>query len=447
LITGRTVLVQHTEGSPRRSEDDPDTPRGFRGVADAAFRPLRPGAIPDAAPASLDGRLVRYMLQSLGEPPVRVSLWNGETLAPSSGDSIAHVRIANRASLLKLLADPEFQFGECFCDGSVEVEGDLVRLLETLIRALSETASSAPPPRRVIERLRRRRANTTSVSRHNIRHHYDLGNAFYQLWLDRQLSYTCAYFPSPEMTLEEAQIAKMDHVCRKLRLQPGEKVVEAGCGWGALALHMATRYGVHVKAFNISHEQIAYATERARALGVGERVEFIEDDYRNISGRFDAFVSVGMLEHVGRENYNALGGLIDQVLERDGRGLIHSIGHLRPDRLNAWIEKRIFPGAYPPSLREMLEVLEPCSFAVLDVENLRLHYALTLEHWLRRFDDARERVREMYDERFVRAWRLYLCGSQAAFRAGEMQLFQVLFARGRSNRVPWTREHLYDRQA
>ena len=137
---------------------------------------------------------------------------------------------------------------------------------------------------------------------------------------------------------------------------------------------------------------------------------------------------------------------LDRVLEPEGRGLIHSIGHLRPDPLNAWIEKRIFPGAYPPSLREMLEVLEPCSFAVLDVENLRLHYALTLEHWLRRFDDARERVREMYDERFVRAWRLYLCGAQAAFRAGEMQLFQVLFARGRSNRVPWTRAGLYDWQ-
>lgn len=385
------------------------------------------------------------MYRSLGEPPVRVSLWNGETVAPASGEPVAHVRIANRASLLKLLADPELQFGECFCAGSIQVEGDLVGLLETLIRALSETASSAPALRRIIERLRRRRANSASGSRDNIRHHYDLGNAFYQLWLDRQLSYTCAYFPSREITLEEAQIAKMDHVCRKLRLQPGEKVVEAGCGWGALALHMATRYGVQVTAFNISREQIGYANERARALGAQGRVEFIEDDYRSIRGRFDAFVSVGMLEHVGRENYRELGGLIDRVLERDGRGLIHSIGHLRPDPLNAWIEKRIFPGAYPPSLREILEVLEPHRFSVLDVENLRLHYALTLEHWLRRFDSARERVREMYDQRFVRAWRFYLCGAQAAFRAGEMQLFQVLFARGRSNRVPWTWAHLHER--
>jgi cyclopropane-fatty-acyl-phospholipid synthase len=403
-----------------------------------------PDTVSEAAPASLDGRLLRYMLRSLGDPPVRVSLWNGDSVSPACGDPIAHVRISSRVSLLKLLADPELQFGECFCDGSVQVEGDLVKLLETLIRALSETASSAPVPRRAIERVRQRRSRTPLDSRNNIRSHYDLGNLFYQLWLDRQLSYTCAYFPSPEATLEAAQIAKMDHVCRKLRLQPGESVVEAGCGWGALALHMATRYGVRVRAFNISREQIAHAAEQARALGAGGRVEFIEDDYRNISGRFDAFVSVGMLEHVGRENYHELGTLIGRVLGSDGRGLIHSIGHLRPDPLNAWIEKRIFPGAYPPSLREMLEVLEPCSFAVLDVENLRLHYALTLRHWLRRFDDARERVTEMYGERFVRAWRLYLCGSQAAFSAGEMQLFQVLFARGRSNRIPWTRAYLYD---
>jgi cyclopropane-fatty-acyl-phospholipid synthase len=423
------------------------TSRDAEGFGDAGLRSPLPDSARDSAPASIDGRLVRYLLQSLGDPPVRISLWNGETVSSGSGDPLATVRIANRASLLKLLADPEFQFGECFCDGSVEVDGDLVKLLETLIRALSDTAAAAPAPRRVIERFRRRRANTPAVSRDNIQHHYDLGNDFYKLWLDRQLSYTCAYFPSPEISVEEAQIAKMDHVCRKLRLQPEEQVVEAGCGWGALALHMATRFGVRVRAFNISREQIAYARERARELGVAQRVEFIEDDYRNIGGRFDAFVSVGMLEHVGRENYRELGGLIDRVLEPDGRGLIHSIGHLRPDPLNAWIEKRIFPGAYPPSLREMLEVLEPWRFSVLDVENLRLHYALTLEHWLRRFDDARERVRAMYDERFVRAWRLYLCGSLAAFRAGEMQLFQVLFARGRSNRVPWTRAHLYERQA
>ena len=207
---------------------------------------------------------------------------------------------------------------------------------------------------------------------------------------------------------------------------------------------MATRFGVEVKAFNISREQMAYARARARALGVESRVEFIEDDYRNISGRYDAFVSVGMLEHVGPRHYDELGRLIDRCLASDGRGLLHSIGQNQPAAFNAWIVKRIFPGAYPPTLREMAEILEPQGFSVIDVENLRLHYALTLRHWLRRFEDARERVSAMYDERFVRAWRLYLSGSLAAFNTGELQLFQVLFTRGGSNDVPWTRAHLYD---
>jgi cyclopropane-fatty-acyl-phospholipid synthase len=408
------------------------------GVAEAR-RP--PESRTEPARPSIDGQLVRVLLKSLGEPPVRVSLWNGDSFGPAAREEVAQVRIASRASLLKLLVDPEFQFGECYCDGAVEVDGDLVELLEVLMRGLDHRPSSA---RQLVDWSRRRCANTPADSRDNIQHHYDLGNAFYELWLDSQLAYTCAYFPSRETTLEEAQIAKMDHVCRKLRLQPGDTVVEAGCGWGALALHMATRFGVQVKAYNISCEQLAYARARARAMGVEQRVEFIEDDYRNISGRFDAFVSVGMLEHVGRDNYHELGKLIDRVLTQNGRGLIHSIGLVQPVPLNAWIEKRIFPGADPPTLREMLEVLEPSGFSVLDVENLRLHYALTLEHWLRRFEDARDKVNAMYGERFVRTWRLYLSGSQAAFNTGQMQLFQVLFSRQRCNEVPWTRAYLYD---
>ncbi len=401
----------------------------------------------ESGPSTIDGQLVRYLLKSLGNPPVQITLWNGDSIGPPGGAVVAKIRIASRGCLLKLLTDPDFQFGECYCDGSIEIDGNLVKLLESLIPGLAETAPSALPGRSVVERFRRRSSNTLAGSRENIHRHYDLSNEFYQLWLDRQLAYTCAYFSTPGITLEEAQVAKLDHVCRKLRLRPGETVVEAGCGWGALALHMATHYQVHVKAFNISREQMAFAKDRARSLGIEGRVEFIEDDYRNISGHFDAFVSVGMLEHVGRDNYHELGGLIDRCLKPDGRGLIHSIGLVRPAPLNAWIERRIFPGAYPPSLREMLEVLEPWGYSVLDVENLRLHYALTLAHWLRRFESAQDRVTEMYDERFVRAWRLYLSGSQAAFNTGQMQLFQVLFARARSNDVPWTRAYLYDTHA
>jgi len=258
------------------------------------------------------------------------------------------------------------------------------------------------------------------------------------------MAYTCAYYPTPAATLDEAQVAKMDHVCRKLQLKPGESVVEAGCGWGMLAMHMARRFGVRVRAFNISHEQIAWARERAEREGLSGRVEYVEDDYRNISGRYDAFVSVGMLEHVGIKNYTALGGVVQRCLGGRGRGFIHSIGRNRPAPLQPWIERRIFPGGHPPALSEMARIFEPWDLSILDVENLRLHYAQTLRHWLALFEGANERVRSMFDEKFVRMWRLYLAGSIAAFATGSLQLFQVLFAPGESNDVPWTRAHLYE---
>ena len=207
----------------------------------------------------------------------------------------------------------------------------------------------------------------------------------------------------------------------------------------ARAVH-GPEYGVKVRAFNISAEQIAYARDRAKAERLLDRVEFVEGDYREVRGECDAFVSVGMLEHVGLADYPTLGGVIDRSLTGQGRGLLHFIGRNRPGPLNPWIRKRIFPGAYPPILAEVFEhVLEPWDLSVLDVENLRLHYAATLAHWRRRFDAAANEVAGRFDEVFVRAWRLYLAGSQAAFATGTMQLFQVVFARGASNAIPWTR--------
>ena len=254
--------------------------------------------------------------------------------------------------------------------------------------------------------------------------------------------YTCAYFPFPAASLETAQLAKMELVCRKLRLQPGQTVVEAGCGWGGLARYMAKTCGVKVRAYNISREQIAYARQRAQDEGLAGQVEYIEDDYRNISGRYDAFVAVGMLEHVGPDHYRELGRVIDRSLTTDGLGLIHSIGQNRAAPLSPWFLQRIFPGSYPPTLREMMTIFEPWNFSVLDVENLRLHYAKTCEHWLSRFEESREEVREMFDDTFVRAWRLYLSGCIANFRLGDLQLYQVVFARPGNNRIPLTRSHL-----
>jgi cyclopropane-fatty-acyl-phospholipid synthase len=210
---------------------------------------------------------------------------------------------------------------------------------------------------------------------------------------------------------------------------------------------MARHYGVSVRAYNISANQLAYARERAAREGLDDRVSFIDGDYRSIQDGADVFVSIGMLEHVGHHNYEDLGRVIDRVIDREhGRGLLHFIGRNAPLELSAWIDKHVFPGAYPPALGEMLPgVLESRQLSVVDIENLRLHYALTLRHWLARFEDHVDEVRAMFDERFVRTWRLYLAGSEAAFLAGDMQLFQVTFGRPLDNAQPWTRDDIYGR--
>jgi cyclopropane-fatty-acyl-phospholipid synthase len=402
--------------------------------------PERQAGLPERqSPRSLEARLLRSLLRSMGTPAFRVTLWNGEQVGDDPNPLVPHLLIRRRSALYRLLLDPALHFGDAYAAGEVDVEGSLVDFIESCYRG---EARSGRMRRKALGRTYDRR-NPPGRSRHNVHHHYDIGNAFYRLWLDEQLLYTCAYFPEPAMTLEQAQVAKMDHVCRKLRLRPGESVVEAGCGWGALALHMARRYGARVRAFNLSREQIAHARRRAAAEGLAGQVEFVEDDYRNIEGRHDAFVSVGMLEHVGPNHYRELGGVIDRCLTERGRGLIHSIGRNRAMPMNGWIEKRIFPGAYPPSLREMMEIFEPWEFSVLDVENLRLHYARTLDHWLARVESAAAEVRRMFDERFVRTWRLYLAGSVAGFTSGQMQIFQVLFARAGNNDIPLTRSNIY----
>lgn len=409
----------------------------------ASVRPALYGVEPAAKLSGIVQRAIgRRLRAAIGEAPISLVLPSGEELRPPAAPAAGRLVIRNLRALAGLAGPSrDLAFGDGYARGDIEVEGDLADVLEAIYRA----PDAGGLAQRVGERWRRlrRRRNSVATARDNVHHHYDLGNDFYALWLDREMVYTCAYFPRPDASLEAAQIAKMDHVARKLRLRPGETVVEAGCGWGSFALHLARTYGVRVRAFNISREQVAFARERAKAEGIARRAEFVEDDYRNVTGRHDAFVSVGMLEHVGPEHYADLGRVIDRTLAPEGRGLLHFIGRSRPREFSPWVERRIFPGAYPPTLREVSAVLEPADLAILDVENLRLHYARTLEHWLARFESRRDEVARRFDEHFVRTWRLYLAGSVAAFRTGSLQLFQVLFARSAASDVAWTREHLY----
>jgi cyclopropane-fatty-acyl-phospholipid synthase len=385
-----------------------------------------------ARSTALDRWALSCIQRSVRTAPLRFALWDGFELPSPTHPVAGSILFKSRKALFAWVWDSPLYFGETYMSGDVSVDGDLLQVLEAVYRGLE---NPSPRPWWLWQQ-----SNDADSARENVHHHYDLGNEFYRLWLDREMVYTCAYFPTASATLEEAQFAKMDLVCRKLHIRRGERIVEAGCGWGALALFMARRYGAQVRAFNLSKEQLAFARARARHEGLDKQVEFIEDDYRNVTGTCDVFVSVGMLEHVGKQHYAALGDVIHRTLTEHGRGFLHFIGRNRPAPLTPWIRKRIFPGAYAPALGEVFErVLEPHAFSVLDVENLRLHYAKTLEHWRARFETSADRVATMFDEEFVRAWRLYLTGSQASFTTGSLQLFQVLFARGGSNQVPWTR--------
>jgi len=385
--------------------------------------------------------LLRKFLTVPGESPIQVILWDGWKFDPTANSSLPIVRIHDRRTLWRLLIHPHYQFMEAYAQGHLEVEGNLTSVVGILLQLVR--AAGGPPRRKIFPQKSRLKSNPVRVNRRNVHHHYDLSNAFYRLWLDEQLLYTCAYFSAEDLTLENAQIAKMDYICRKLRLQPGETVIEAGCGWGALALHMARYYGVFVRAYNLSREQLRYARDRALREGLTGQVEFIEDDWGNIRGQCDAFVSVGMLEHVGPENFPRLGKILQQILQPQSRALIHTIGQNLPEPLNPWIERRIFPGAQPPTLSQIMEIFQPSGFTVWDVENLRPHYAKTLKHWLDRFEIAAEHIQTMFDDVFVRTWRMYLASSRAAFDTGELELYQILFAPSSFNDWPATRAELY----
>ncbi len=378
----------------------------------------------------------RYLLKAAKNPPVTLILSNGETVGKPGVASAFRLRLRSRDAVFRLLLDPVVGFGDLYSREELEVEGDLTRFLEHIYRLGVDRGFGLLAALRAL--LQHSKVDNEVLTRH-----YDLGNDFYRLWLDPAMQYSCAYYSTPGADLDQAQTAKMDHICRKLRLSPGERVIEAGCGWGGLAIHMARRYGVRVIAYNISVQQLRYAHSQATQFGLSEQVEFVQDDYRNIRGNCDAFVSVGMLEHVGKEHYSAFGRVLDRCLTDRGRGLIHSIGRSQPAATNFWINTRIFEGTHAPSLQELMGMLEPWSFAAWDVENLRLHYVKTLEAWLQRFEARQEQIVAEHGAKFYRAWRLYLCGSLAAFRVGDLQLFQVVFSRPQCDRFPLTRQSLY----
>jgi cyclopropane-fatty-acyl-phospholipid synthase len=284
------------------------------------------------------------------------------------------------------------------------------------------------------------------AARKNVAHHYDLSYDLYRRFLDEDMQYSCAYFARPDMTLEEAQLAKKRHIAAKLHTSPGQTVVEIGCGWGGLALGLVEEAGVTVDAITLSIEQLKVAQARAEAKGLADKARFALTDYRDLKGTYDRVLSVAMFEAVGRPNYQEYFDGVARLMKDDGVGLVHAIGRPTPGVTNGWIDKYIFPGGYSPSLSEILPAIERAGLMVTDIEILRLHYAETIRHWRERFAAARADIAELYDERFCRMFEFYLGISEQSFRHRRQYIWQVQLAK-RVDVLPITRDYIAEAEA
>jgi cyclopropane-fatty-acyl-phospholipid synthase len=363
------------------------------------------------------------------------------------GPSVA-IRLHDRALHWKLAARPRLYLPEAFVDGTLTLDQgslyDLVDLLALNLEAMPDGALSQLLNGSVRLLRRVHQYNPTRRARRNAAHHYDLSDQLYELFLDQDRQYSCAYFRDGHEDIDVAQLAKKRHIAAKLMIRPGQKVLDIGCGWGGLALYLANECGADVTGLTLSVEQHKLATRRAAAAGLSERVRFHLRDYREETGCYDRIVSVGMFEHVGVNHYPVFFAKLKSLLAPDGVALLHSIGRMDgPGSTSPWIRKYIFPGGYVPALSEVTPVVERMRLWITDVEILRLHYARTLRAWRQRFEQNRERVAAIYDERFCRMWEMYLVGSEVAFRRGGLFVFQMQLARA-VDTVPLTRDYMLD---
>ena len=355
------------------------------------------------------------------------------------------VRLHVRSLPLRLVLNPSLAFGEAYMDGTLTIEqGSLRELLHLVTQGLDILDTHPLSRLRTSLGRRRQRRNHRRRARANAAHHYDLSSSLYEMFLDADWQYSCAYFPRGDETLEQAQSAKKRHIAAKLLLKPGCEVLDIGSGWGGLALELARTERVRVSGITLSTEQLEAARARAETAGLAGEVRFELRDFREVQDQFDRIVSVGMFEHVGTADYDQFFATIAKAMKPGGVAVLHSIGRRSPPGgADPWISKYIFPGGYVPALSEVLPAIERSGLWVTDIEILRLHYADTLRQWYERFQESRDETRALYDERFCRMWEFYLAACEMLFRQGDLMVFHVQLAHERDD-VPLTRDYITD---
>ncbi len=392
-------------------------------------------------------KTLKHFLSALRDQSHEISfevrLWDGETLRFGDEKPAFVLTLKTRQAARRIFAGGTLGFGEEYMAGNIDVEGDFKKPMHlgTLPEFANLKLSFGTKISMLFQYLKT--LDTLIQSPKNISYHYDRGNNFYRLWLDESMTYSCAYFRTNNDSLEQAQQQKYEHICRKLQLREGETLVDIGCGWGGMLIYAAKNYGVSGVGCTLSEPQVQFAKERIQQEGLQDRITIAKQDYREIDGAFDKFVSIGMFEHVGKRFIPQFMEKTRSLLKKGGIGVLHYIGKEKQTPGDPWTLKYIFPGGYIPLLGETVEEMGKAGLVTVDVENLRLHYAMTLDEWSRRYEANVENIRQMFDESFVRMWRMFLIGSSAGFRYGNTRLYQITFTNGVNNELPLTRENLY----
>ena len=391
----------------------------------------------------LEKMFIKKFVSNGSKTPFTMKFWDDERVLMGEGESLFTVHLNEPLNKKEFLTSASLALGEAYMNKSIDIEGDLYTAMDTLLSNIKASPTNTKALPKIFSKSTAKLKQKKDVSSH-----YDIGNDFYSLWLDDTLSYSCAYFKNENDTLYDAQMNKIHHTLKKLNLKEGESLLDIGCGWGTLLIEAAKKYKVKGLGITLSEEQYKKFSERIKEEHLEDLLEVKIMDYRDLKKShltFDRVVSVGMLEHVGRPNYNLFFENVDSVLVESGVFLLHYISGLKESEGDAFIKKYIFPGGVIPSLREIINISAEYDYHTIDIESLRLHYTKTLLEWYKNFSDNIDKVKEMFDERFIRMWSLYLCSCAATFNNGVIDLHQILFTKGVNNKLPLTREYLYSK--